>query len=68
MEGELALKNKLRSIFVQQLVDSLYSKASIKKYIFPPKQPKCVIADLCVYYRGNMDASVSFIVASDFYL
>jgi len=66
MEGELTLKNKLRSIFIQQLVDSLYSKASIKKYIFPPKQPKCVITDLCVYYRGNMDASVSFIVASDF--
>ena len=64
MEGELTLKNKLRSIFIQQLVDSLYSKASIKKYIFPPKQPKCVITDLCVYYRGNMDASV--IVASDF--
>ena len=49
MEGELTLKNKLRSIFIQQLVDSLYSKASIKKYIFPPKQPKCVITDLCVY-------------------
>lgn len=66
MEGELALKNKLRSIIIRQLVDSLYSKASIKKYIFPPKQPKCVIADLCIHYRGNTKSSVSLIVASDF--
>lgn len=66
MEGELALKNKLRSIIIQQLVDSLYSKANIKKYIYPPKQPECVIADLCTHYRGNMKSSVSFIVASDF--
>lgn len=66
MEGKLALKNKLRSVIIQQLVDSLYSKASIKKYIYPPKQPECVIADLCVHYRGNLKSSVSFIVASDF--
>lgn len=66
MEGELALKNKLRSYIIRQLVDSLYSKAAINKYLFPPRQPKCVITDLCVHYRGNLDAPVSFIVASDF--
>lgn len=66
MEGELALKNKLRSNIIQRLVDSLYSKAVIKKYLFPPRQPKCVITDLCIHYRGNLDAPVSFIVASDF--
>ena len=52
MEGELVLKNKLRSAIIQQLTDSLYSQANIKKYIFPPKQPKCVITDLCIHYRG----------------
>lgn len=66
MEGELVLKNKLRSAIIQQLVDSLYGKANIKKFIFPPKQPKCVITDLCIHYRGNLNAPVSFIVASDF--
>lgn len=66
MEGELVLKNKLRSAIIQQLTDSLYSQANIKKYIFPPKQPKCVITDLCIHYRGNLNAPVSFIVASDF--
>lgn len=66
MEEKLVLKNKLRSIIIRQLTDSLYGKASVKKYIFPPKQPKCMIADLCVHYRGNMEASVNFIVASDF--
>lgn len=66
VEGELALKNKLRSYIIRQLVDSLYSKAVIKKYLFPPRQPKCVITDLCVHYRGNLNATVSFIVASDF--
>lgn len=34
MEGELVLKNKLRSAIIQQLADSLYSQANIKKYIF----------------------------------
>lgn len=66
MEGELALKNKLRSNIIQRLIDSLYSKAVIKKYLFPPRQPKCVISDLCIHYRGNLNAPVSFIVASDF--
>ena len=66
MEEKLALKNKLRSIIIRQLTDSLYGKAIVKKYVFPPKQPKCMIADLCVHYRGNMEASVNFIVASDF--
>lgn len=66
MEGKLALKNKLRSILIQKLADSLYSEAKIKKYIYPPKQPECVIEDLCVHYRGNLKSSVSFIVASDF--
>lgn len=66
MEGELVLKNKLRSAIIQQLVDSLYGEANIKKFIFPPKQPKCVITDLCIHYRGNLNAPVSFIVASDF--
>lgn len=66
MESELALKNKLRSNIIQRLVDSLYSKAVIKKYLFPPRQPKCVITDLCVHYKGNLNAPVSFIVASDF--
>lgn len=66
MEGELSLKNKLRSILIQKLADSLYNEAKIKKYIYPPKQPECVIEDLCVHYRGNLKSSVSFIVASDF--
>lgn len=66
MEGELVLKNKLRSNIIQQLVDSLYRRAIVKKYLFPPRQPKCVITDLCIHYRGNLNAPVSFIVASDF--
>lgn len=66
MEGALVLKNKLRSNIIQQLVDSLYRRATVKKYLFPPRQPKCVITDLCIHYRGNLNAPVSFIVASDF--
>lgn len=66
MEGELALKNRLRSNIIQQLVDSLYRKAIVKKYLFPPRQPKCMITDLCIHYRGNLNAPINFIVASDF--
>lgn len=59
-------KDEGRNRAIQQLADSLYQKAQIKKYIYPPQQPECVIKDLCVYYRGNLDSFVTFIVASDF--
>lgn len=59
-------KDELRNKAIQQLADSLYRKAKIKKYVYPPKQPDCAIQDLCVHYRGNLDAAVSFIVVSDF--
>lgn len=58
--------DKWRNGVVQQLADSLYSKAQVKKYIYPPKQPECVIRDLPIHYRGNLKSPVSFIVASDF--
>jgi len=66
IEEKLSYQQKLRSRIVQALVDSLYQKADIKRYLYPPKQPECIVRDLCVYYRGNLDSSVSFIVASDY--
>ena len=66
IEEELSFQQRLRNRIVQALVDSLYQKADIKRYIYPPKQPECVVRDLCVYYRGNLDSPVSFIVASDY--
>lgn len=59
-------EDKRRNRVVQYLADSLYSQAQIKKYIYPPKQPECVIRDLPIHYRGNLKSPVSFIVASDF--
>lgn len=66
MEGKLSLNTKLRSLLIQNLADSLYSKTEIKRYIYPPKQPQCVITDMNIHYRGNLASQVSFIVASDF--
>lgn len=66
MEEELSFRQKLRGRIAQTLVDSLYQRADIKRYLYPPKQPECVVRDLCVRYRGNLDSSVSFIVASDY--
>ncbi len=66
LEEKLSYQQKLRSRIVQALVDSLYQKADIKRFLYPPKQPECVVRDLCVYYRGNLDSPVSFIVASDY--
>lgn len=59
-------KDQVRNRVIQQLADSLYRKAQIKKYVYPPKQPECVIQDLCVHYHGNLKSPVTFIVASDF--
>lgn len=66
LEEKLSFQQKLRSRVIQSLVDSLYQKANIKRYIYPPKQPECVVKDLCVHYRGNLSSDVTFIVASDY--
>lgn len=66
IEGRVLQKNKLRSILIHELVDSLTKAAKIEKYVYPPKRPDCVVEDLCTYYRGNEKAPVSLIVASDF--
>lgn len=66
IEGNLSVKNDLRAAIIRHLSDSLYGKAQIKRYIYPPKQPKCVVEDLDVHYRGNLKAQTTFIVASDF--
>lgn len=58
--------DQLRNGIVQHLVDSLYNKAEVKKYIYPPRQPECVLRDLPIHYRGNLQSPISFIVASDF--
>lgn len=55
-----------RNRIVQHLADSLYHKAQVKKYIYPPRQPECVLRDLPIHYRGGLQSPVSFIVASDF--
>lgn len=58
--------SRRRTILVRRLADSLFNEAQIKRYIYPPKRPSCVVADLCVHYRGNLDAKTHLIVASDF--
>lgn len=65
-EGNLSVKNDLRAAVIRHLSDSLYNKAQIRRYLYPPKQPRCVVDDLDVHYRGNLKAQTTFIVASDF--
>lgn len=59
-------KGKQRSYLIQNLTDSLFRKAIIRKYVYPPKQPELIMEDLPVHYRGNLSSSVSLVVASDF--
>lgn len=66
IEGVISLKNDVRAALIQHLADSLYNKAEVKRYLYPPKQPKCIVSDLNVRYRGNLNAATTFIVASDF--
>lgn len=58
--------SRRRLLLTRRLADSLFNEAQIKRYIYPPKRPSCVVADLCVHYRGNLDAKTHLIVASDF--
>ena len=64
--GELSFKNKLYSAVIEQLVDSLYNKSKIKKYLYPPKQPICITKGLPIHYKGNLKSPTTFIVASDY--
>lgn len=64
--SEVRRKGKQRSYFIQALADSLFRKAKIRKYVYPPKQPELIIADLPVHYRGNLSSSTTLLVASDF--
>lgn len=57
---------KQRSYLIQGLADSLFRKAKIKKYVYPPKQPELIIADLPIHYRGNLSSPTNLLVASDF--
>ena len=66
IEGNISLKNDIRAAVIRHLADSLYNKAQIKRFLYPPKQPKCTVDDLNVRYRGNLKAATTFIVASDF--
>lgn len=63
---DLASKNRLRGVLIEELADSLFKKAQIRRYIYPPKQPTCIVEDLNVHYRGNLDATTHLIVASDY--
>lgn len=58
--------SRRRAVLVRRLADSLFNEAQIKRYIYPPKKPHCVVTDLCVHYRGNLNAKTHLIVASDF--
>lgn len=66
LEEKLSFQQKLQGRVIHSLVDSLYQKADVKTYLYPPRQPECVVKDLCVHYRGNQESDVNFIVASDY--
>lgn len=64
--NQLHWNGKQRGYLIQALADSLFRQAKVERYVYPPKQPELVIEDLPVHYRGNLDASVSLVVISDF--
>ena len=36
IEGNISLRNDIRAAVIQHLADSLYNKADIKRYLYPP--------------------------------
>lgn len=66
LSGNISQKSKRRGYIIQSLADSLFQKAHVNKYIYPPQQPDFKIDDFPVHYRGNLSSKVSLVVASDF--
>ena len=50
---ELNLKNRLKSILISELTDSLYASANVKRFIYPPKQPQVTLKGVDVHYRNG---------------
>ena len=38
-----SVKNDIRAAIIQHLADSLYNKAQVKRYLYPPKQPNVLL-------------------------
>lgn len=65
-ENSVRQKSKQRSYLIQGLADSLFREAKVNKYVYPPRRPELIIADLPIHYRGNLSSSTNLLVASDF--
>lgn len=66
LNSNILQKSKQKGYVIQSLADSLFQKAHVNKYIYPPQRPDFKIDDFPVYYRGNLASRVSLVVASDF--
>jgi protein-disulfide isomerase len=65
-EGEKLLDEKYRKYLRNRLVDSLKAKAVIISKLKPPENFAIDVNKLNVHYAGNLNASTSLIIISDF--
>ena len=65
-EGEKLLVEKYRKYLRNRLVDSLKAKGVIISKLKPPANFEIDVSELTVHYAGNLNASTSLIIISDF--
>jgi protein-disulfide isomerase len=65
-EGEELLVEKYKKYLRNKLVDSLKAKAVIISKLKPPTNFEIDVNELNVHYTGNLNASTSLIIISDF--
>jgi len=65
-EGEKLLVEKYKKYLRNKLVDSLKAKAVIISKLKPPANFQIDVNELNVHYTGNLNASTSLIIISDF--
>lgn len=65
LKGKELIELRLKSQILKQFIDSLKTVHDIKLFLKAPKPPVIKIKNLMTYYKGNLDAKITFLQISD---
>ena len=64
-KGEQLIEERFKNGILQQYIDSLKKVYNVAVFLKPPSSPVVKIKNLMTYYKGNLDAKVTFLQISD---
>lgn len=65
-KGKELLMKRYKEYLLSQFIDSLKKPHDVKILLTPPSPPKITMGNLITHYKGNLKASVTFLLATDF--